>query len=180
MHGRLTELLKDTCPEVSALGDGGSCSYHIAAIYQPKSLGWHPAGKATVYMAAAGIAPSQIIPVTIVSSACSCHSCDGAPHDEVTEDTALCHIEYTCELDLQDVGCETEVRADAFYAGLPQRRQRGETYDALVDETIGALRNRRAPWHACVDEGAPSDVPMQARCQVATSIVVQSSPSRRS
>jgi hypothetical protein len=44
---------------------------------------------------------------------------------------------------MQDVGCETEsVRGDAFYAGLPQRRQRGEQYDALVDETIGALRNR--------------------------------------
>lgn len=58
---------------------------------------------------------------------------------------------------LQDVGCETEsVREDAFYAGLPQRRQRGEKYDALVDETIGALCERQAPWHAYVDEGNPS------------------------
>jgi Malic enzyme, N-terminal domain len=41
------------------------------------------------------------------------------------------------------VGCETEsVREDAFYAGLPQRRQRGERFNALVDETIGALRKR--------------------------------------
>ena len=48
------------------------------------------------------------------------------------------------------------MREDAFYAGLPQRRQRGEKYDALVDETIGALCERQAPWHAYVDEGNPS------------------------
>ena len=54
---------------------------------------------------------------------------------------------------LQDVGCETQsVREDAFYAGLPQRRQRGEQYDVLVDETIGALRKRQAPQQPHIDD----------------------------
>ena len=58
---------------------------------------------------------------------------------------------------LQDVGCEAEsVREDAFYSGLPQRRQRGEAYDVLVDEAIGALRKRQAPRCAHIDDDTQS------------------------
>lgn len=109
-------------------------------------------------MTAAGITPSQLLPVTLVILLASARvknvDCQAIPHCRIARynpaepgttlhQPARSFRAWWLDLLLQDVGCEVAaVREDAFYSGLPQRRVRGEEYNSLVDGTITALRER--------------------------------------